>query len=557
MNSPTSSASRWFLFVMLALAVLWFATLGTRRLLDPDEGRYAEISREMLITGDWITPRLNGIKYFEKPPLQYWATAIAYKTFGQNEFSARLWLGLTSFAGILFAWLSAARLFNTETGRMSAMILASMLMFITLGHFDTLDIGLAFFLEVTVFSFLLAQHSSPKSKHERNWMLLAWSTAGLAFLSKGLIALILPSLTLIVYSIVTREFSAWKRLHIVNGLTLFLLISAPWIVLVSRANPEFPEFFFWIQQFERFLTPIASREGSWWYFIPLLIIGALPWTSLCFADMKHSWQQDRVINGFQYRRFLWLWIIVIMLFFSASHSKLPPYIAPLFPALAVLCAEALPRLRQSTIRTHLWIVAGLIGLLAAALALISNTIAGEHSIAMVNSLRLPTASAFFIVALSAAIAAWWIVKHDLEHAVAIVACGSVLGFSVLIIGADALGETKSAKTLAEQLKPQLTADSKLYSYYDYEQTLPFYLQRTLTLVWYRGELDFGLSQEPQLWVADSDAFIQAWAYDAHPIAIINPELYKTLHEKLSMTIIAQQSNLLAVAKPDKNTIIQP
>ncbi|HVY24383.1 MAG TPA: glycosyltransferase family 39 protein [Steroidobacteraceae bacterium] len=553
MNTPSSSASRWFLFVMLALAVLWFATLGTRRLLDPDEGRYAEISREMVVTGDWITPRLNGIKYFEKPPLQYWATAVAYELFGQSEYTARLWLGLTSFAGVVFAWFAAGRLFNAEAGRNSALIIASMLMYITLGHFDTLDIGLAFFLEVTVFSFLLAQHAPVKSTQERNWMLLAWCAAALAFLSKGLIALVLPSLTLLAYSIVTREFSAWKRLHIVKGLVLFLLIGAPWIILVSRDNPEFPRFFFWHEQFERFLEPIHSRDAPWWYFIPFLIAGALPWTSLCFSGLKRSWQMDRVADGFQHRRFLWLWSLVIMVFFSDSHSKLAPYIAPLFPALAVLCAEALPRIRQSSMRLHLWITAAVIATLATVLALVPDTIAGEHSIDMVNALKPPTAGAFFIVAVSAAIGGWWVVKRDLHRAVVIVACGSVLGFSVLIVGADALGTTRSAKILAEQLKPQLTADSTLYSINDYEQTLPFYLQRTMTLVGYEGELHFGLTQQPRLWVPDIDAFAQKWAQDTHPIAIIDPDRYKALREKLPMTIIAQQSNLLAVGKPDSNS----
>lgn len=553
MNNLTSSTSRWFLFVLLALAVLWFATLGTRRLLDPDEGRYAEISREMLVTGDWITPRLNGIKYFEKPPLQYWATAVTYKVFGENEFSARLWLGLTSFAGILFAWFAAGRLFNPAVGRSSAMILASMLMYIALGHFDTLDIGLAFFLEATVFSFLLAQHSPVKSKSERNWMLMAWAAAALAFLSKGLIALVLPSLTLLIYSIATRELSAWKRLHLVKGLILFLLIGAPWIILVSRANPEFPRFFFWHEQFERFLEPIHSRDAPWWYFIPFLVVGALPWTSLCFANLKRSWQQDRVTDGFQHRRFLWLWVLVVMLFFSDSHSKLAPYIAPLFPMLAVLCAEALPRLQQSTIRLHLWITAGLIGMLATALVLIPNTIAGAHSVDMVIALKPSTAGAFFIVALSASIGGWWIVKRDLQRVVVILGCGSVLGFSILIVGADALGNTRSAKTLAEQLKPQLTADSKFYSINHYEQTLPFYLQRTMTLVGYEGELHFGLTQEPHLWVSDINAFAREWAYDAHPIAIIDPDRYNALREKLPMKIIARQSNLLAVGKPDSIT----
>jgi 4-amino-4-deoxy-L-arabinose transferase-like glycosyltransferase len=545
-----SLASRWFLLIMVAITVLWFATLGTRRLLDPDEGRYAEISREMLVSGDWVTPRLNGIKYFEKPPLQYWTTAVAYQVFGLNEFAARLWLGLTSVGGLFFAWFAASRLYGTETGRNATLILASMMMYITLGHLDTLDIGLAFFLEVTVFSFLLAQDADEKSSQERNWMLLAWASAGFAFLSKGLIALILPSLTLIAYSAVTREFSAWKRLHIAKGLFLFLLISAPWIVLVSRANPEFPEFFFWIQQFERFLTPIAEREGPWWYFIPLLFVGALPWSSICFAELKGSWQQDRIVDQFQGRRFLWLWCAVIMLFFSKSHSKLPPYIVPLFPALAVLCADSITRLKSTVVRTHLWSVALLIGALATAVALVPDTIAGDHSIDMVKTLRPPVATAFFVLAASAAFGGWWIHKVDLQRGIAILGCGAVLGYSILIFGADALGNTRSATTLAAELKPQLTASSKLYSYFDYQQTLPFYLERTMTLVGYRGELDFGLSKEPQLWVADNDAFKQAWGQDAHPIAIIDPDRYNALRETLPMKIIARQSNLLAVTKPE-------
>ncbi|MES1196853.1 MAG: hypothetical protein ABUL58_07910 [Steroidobacter sp.] len=194
-------------------------------------------------------------------------------------------------------------------------------------------------------------------------------------------------------------------------------------------------------------------------------------------------------------------------------------------------------------------------MLALAIALLPNSIFKADSVDMVNALRPPTATAFFIVALSAATAGWWINKKDLQHGVAILGCGAVIGYCVLIHGADALGSTRSAKTLAEQLQPQLTADSKLYSYYDYEQTLPFYIEKTMTLVGYRGELDFGLSQQPQLWVADSDAFARNWAYDAHPIAIIDPGLYKTLREKLPMKIIARQSNLLAVGKPD--TLAQP
>jgi 4-amino-4-deoxy-L-arabinose transferase-like glycosyltransferase len=544
-----TASSRWLLLAFLILTVAWFATLGTRRLLEPDEGRYAEISREMVVTGDWVTPRLNGIKYFEKPALQYWATALAYKAFGQNEFAARLWTGLTGFAGVLFAWFTAARLYSPTVGRMAAAILASSLLYMTMAHLDTLDMGLAFFLELATFSFLLAQDAPLQSRAERNWMLAAWTATALGFLSKGLIAGILPVLSLLAYTAVTREFSAWKRLHMVAGLALFLLLSLPWIIAVSIANPEFPYFFFLHEQFDRFLTTIHQRDAPAWYFLPLLIVGALPWTALWLATFKSSWRADAGA-GFQTRRFLWIWIAVVMAFFSASHSKLPPYIVPLFPALAVLTAEALPRMRAATVRRHFIVVAIVIGALALAVALVPNTIAGQRSIDLVDALRPETAGSLFVIALTAALAAWLLRKQALPMAVLSMGFGAALGLNLLIYGADALETTRSGYELAIQLKPQLTPASTLYSVDQYEQTLPFYLGRTMKLALYRGELDFGLTQQPELWLPDIDAFLNAWAYDVQPIAVLRPELYAELTQRgASMKIIARQANLLAVAKP--------
>lgn len=550
MNTSTSpnKATRWLLVVALVVTALWFATLGCRRLLEPDEGRYAEISREMVVTGDWTTPRLNGVKYFEKPALQYWATAVAYKVFGINEFSARLWTGLTGFLGVLFAWITASRLYSPATGRMAAAILASSLMYVVLSHLNTLDIGLASFLEVAVFSFLLAQHAPPRSRAERSWMLLAWASAALAFLSKGLIALILPGLTLVVYSVVTREFSAWKRLHVTLGLPLFLLISVPWIVAVTLKNPEFPYFFFLHEQFERFLTTIHRRDEPWWYFLPLLALGALPWTSLWLAEIKESWRLDRG-NGFQTRRFLLLWIVVVIGFFSVSHSKLAPYIAPVFAAIAVLLSDALTRVSHARIRWHFVVIGLVVSAIAMAVILVPNTIAGAKSIDLVTDLRPETAVGLLLSAYSLFGAAYLLGRNSLHTAILAAGLGTLLGLNVLLYGADALSARRSAYDLAIQLKPQLSDRNTLYSVDLYEQSLPFYLGRTMKLVAYRGELDFGITQQPELWIPDIDAFLRAWAYDAHPIAVLHQDLHQKLLERgVTMRIVAQQNDLVAVAK---------
>ncbi|HEY6864818.1 MAG TPA: phospholipid carrier-dependent glycosyltransferase, partial [Burkholderiales bacterium] len=199
-------------WVLIAVATaIWFSALGFRTLVKPDEGRYAEIAREMNASGDGITPRLNGIKYFEKPPLQYWATAAAFTIFGENDWTARLWAGLTGFLGVLIAGALAWRLYGRLAGVLTATMLATSVMYFVIGHLNTLDMGTAVFLEAALAAFIFAQSAPPASRAERRWMLAAWVAMALATLSKGLIGLVFPVLTLIAYSIVERDLRPWKR----------------------------------------------------------------------------------------------------------------------------------------------------------------------------------------------------------------------------------------------------------------------------------------------------------------------------------------------------------
>ncbi|MGD9843420.1 MAG: phospholipid carrier-dependent glycosyltransferase [Steroidobacteraceae bacterium] len=537
--------------IVLLFGILWFGTLGSRRLVEPDEGRYAEIPREMLATGDWVTPRLDGLKYFEKPPLQYWATAVAYQTLGQNEFAARLWTGLTGFLGIVLLWFAAGHLFNSRVGYTAAAILASSLLYVVMGHLTTLDMGLSFFLELAVFSFLLAQRSPPKSSTERYWMWVAWAATALGFLSKGLVALILPTFTLLIYTVVTRETSAWKRLYVLSGLPLFLLISVPWIVAVSLQNPEFPRFFFYHEQFERFLTSVHERDAPWWYFLPLIVVGSLPWLSIFLSSFKSSWCAD-VNNRFQVRRFLWIWIIAVVTFFSMSHSKLAPYITPIFPAIALLTADSLTRMRTRTAQWHLFAMAGILAALAISIALLPNGVAGPDAVDLVADLRPFVASGFAAAACGVVVALWLLMRNHQQAAVIAMGLGTLFGLSLLIYGADALRTTRSAHSLAVQLAPQLKPDTTLYSISQYPQTLPFYLHRTITLVGYRGELDFGLTQEPSLGLDGIDDFLHAWSNAPHPIAILRTDVFEQLKQRgVMMEIVATHHDLLAISKPNK------
>ena len=186
---------RWLLWALCA--VLWFSSLGVRELLHPDEGRYSEISREMVVTHDFVTPHLNGLKYFEKPPLQYWITAGAFAAFGQSEFVARLWVGLCGFLSLLLVWITARRLWDTESADYAAATAASMFWMIGLSHVVTLDMGVSFFLTATLCSFMLAHHAQASARENRYWMWAAWASIAGALLSKGLIALVLPGAVLV------------------------------------------------------------------------------------------------------------------------------------------------------------------------------------------------------------------------------------------------------------------------------------------------------------------------------------------------------------------------
>src|SRR5690348_12124555 len=167
------------LIVTLMLAVLWFAQIQQRQLLEPDEGRYAEIPREMVATGDWITPRLNDLLYFEKPPLQYWATAAAYELFGLHNWTARLWSVLTGLAGVALVFYAGRRIHSSKAGMYAALVLSSGVLYFGGAHINTLDMGLTLFLELTVFALVLSRRPGISTIEAQGWIHVAWLGMGL------------------------------------------------------------------------------------------------------------------------------------------------------------------------------------------------------------------------------------------------------------------------------------------------------------------------------------------------------------------------------------------
>lgn len=210
-----SPRDRWTYLGLSALIVLiWFATLSSRPLFNPDEGRYAEIPREILSGGDWVIPHLNGLAYIEKPPLQYWATALSLRVFGQGEFGARCYTALCALGTLLGVWWVARRLWSLAAAWRAAAVLCSMGLFVVLGQLLTLDMSLTLYMTWALGGFLLAQAggggsaggAAPGRSGERRWMLIAWVATALGVLTKGLVAAAIPAAVLVLYSVLARDF---------------------------------------------------------------------------------------------------------------------------------------------------------------------------------------------------------------------------------------------------------------------------------------------------------------------------------------------------------------
>jgi len=565
-----SLARRVWLWVALAgIAASWLALSGFRGLYNPDEGRYAEIPREMLATGDWVIPHLNGLVYIEKPPLQYWATAVGYEVFGLGNWSARLYTALCGLATVLVVMALARRLWGAAAAWRSGIVLASSLLMLLMSHQLTVDMSLTLFMTLTLGGFCVAHHERTPPRARRGWMLAVWASAACAFLTKGLLAGVLPILTLIVYSALNRDLAPWRRLHPRSGMALFLAIVLPWLILIQHRLPAFFNFFFIREHFQRYLTLVERRYQPWWFFGEVLAAGSLPWIVPMVRALLTGWRASEPRGRFDARRLLWAWSVVVLVFFSASDSKLIPYILPMFPSLAVLVGTAEERRLAADLRIT---AAGLIVLgaaVAAGAALLPQLLHDPATATYFLGIRGPLALiAFAFVAGGVAALARGRGRHSQPAdgearapdravdrparampLVAAVGAAGYVSFIGVLWAASALAPLYSGEPLVKQLSPALRETPVVYGVRLYDQSLPFYLRRTMTLVDYRGELDFGLTLEPHKGIDTLAAFEPRWREGGQALAVMSPDTYGALAARgLPMTVRARTPKELIVSR---------
>ena len=538
------------LLAVFVLATLY--ALSIRALAPPDEGRYAEMAREMFASGDWITTRLDGIKYFEKPPLQAWMNALSFAVFGLGEWQARLWTGLCGIFGVVLTGYTGARLFGPRVGLHAALVLASCFYWAGFSQVDSLDMGLSAMLALSLCALLLAQRDGAGETERRRWMLACWAGMALATLSKGLVGIVLPGAVLVLYTLAARAPRIWTRLRIVPGLALFLLVAAPWFVLVGLKNPEQPHFFFVHEHVERFLLKEHHREAPWYFFILLLAAGSLPWLGMLGHSLAAGLRARTDDGVLRPRLLLATWVVFIVVFFSLSSSKLPGYILPVYPALALLVArrieDASPRLLGANAGLAL-----LTGLLLLAVAPCAHRFGLPSDQVTPYEAWLPWIGAAGALLLAGGALALWCARRGWRGAhVLALALAGFGATQLLLAGSDTLGRWRAGAELAPIIERVLTPSTRLYSVGVYAQSLTFYLGRPLTLAAYEDEFAFGLAQEPALAIPTVPAFVEQWRRDmaagVASVAIVRPDIVADLQEQhVPLRIVATDTMRTVIA----------
>jgi 4-amino-4-deoxy-L-arabinose transferase-like glycosyltransferase len=540
-------ARAWTL-LLIACGIVWFSVLGIRPLFNPDEGRYAEVPAEMLAAGDFTLPRLDGVIYLEKPPLQYWATALALAAFGHNEWAARLFTAGSAALALVFVYLLGRRAWNEERGLMAAAMTASMLLYVFMGQLITLDMAVSCFLTIAVAAFCLAQLGRERAgPATRNWMLACWAAMAAATLTKGLMGLAIPGAVLVLYTLLQRDLAAWRHLHLGKGLALYGLMVAPWLALVERAHPGALQFLVVHEHFQRYFTRIHDRYQPWWYFLAILALGSLPWLPQVARALLGGWRRTRPRGAFDVARVLWVSAAFILAFFSLSDSKLAPYIVPLLPPLALLGAGRGPG-SATDLRAGA-ILQALLGVALAVGAALYGRRALEPDAARDFATLQPWLGGVALTLFAGGVASWWLQRDRFGVGGRLLAAsGFAVGLLLVAGGANAISGRYSARPLLAAAGP-LTPGAPVYAVETFDWTLPFYTRALVIPVAWRGELDYGLRLEPARGIERLDEFRSRWLAASAAYALMPRATHDALkRDALPMRVLAQEYDNVLVSR---------
>ena len=353
--------------IIVAFLAVYVLPLGVRPLFCPDGTRYAEIPREMIESGDWVVPRLNGLRYFEKPVLGYWLTAASLRCFGENAFALRFPSAVAAGLSALWVFFLLRRFAGgPSAGLLAAAALLTCVLVFAVGTINVLDNVFSMFLTGAMVCFFFAFMESDRRRRAA-LLALFGALCGLAFLTKGFLALVVPALAVMPFLLWQRRAKDLLKIAWLPILTAAAVV-LPWAVMVHLREPDFWHSFLWKEHIQRFMSPGKGQHAEpLWYYVPIFIAGAAPWTALLASQLRGL--RD---NGFRdpLVRFALCWLVCPFFFFSVCRGKLPTYILPCFPPYVILAAIGLHEYLRSGRRKALAAGAILSAVLASAAALL-------------------------------------------------------------------------------------------------------------------------------------------------------------------------------------------
>jgi 4-amino-4-deoxy-L-arabinose transferase-like glycosyltransferase len=472
-HSLNQAGGRYFLSLALVLCgIFFFYRLGSVALIGPDEPRYAQVAREMLRRGDLITPTIGGRPWFEKPALLYWLMMINMRVFGVNEWAARLPSALMATVAVWAVYYTGRRIIGPRFGFLSALVVITNVLFVSFAHGATTDMLLAVMIALGLCCFFLFDAES--GERTSRWLLAASACFGLAMLAKGLIGLLLPAGIIGGYLALTRRWGKLRPTRLLLGVLLVLAIASTWYgPVIARHGWAFIDEFFISHHFERFATSKFHHPGPVYYFIPVILGGLFPWTAfLVSAFARLRWSQLQADDPrLRLRWFCAVWIVVPLVFFSFSSSKLPGYILPVVPAAAFLVAAELHRLVEAgadrASRLSLSITPALMMAIGVAAVIYARREIQAHAVGSILILAL--------VGLTAAALLYFSLVEKFKVAIASLVIGCAVG--VLLVShfyLPAIADKESFRSLAQVALRQMRPGERMVGYYYFHHTFTFY-----------------------------------------------------------------------------------
>ena len=496
-NASRSLSHDIFLLLLVCLALFGIG-LNFTPLANPDEARYAEIPREMIAANDFVTPRLDGIKYFEKPPLTYWLVAGSIKLFGQGEGAARAAPAVFAAIGVLLTYAAGRSLIGRDAGWWAAVVQATSLLYFAHARILLTDMIVSVLICSTLYCFLLGMREP--SGRKRRWLFYGlYASAALATLAKGLIGFLLPGAVMFIWLLAFNEWRRLLPLYLPTGLLLFAAIAVPWHIQVAQRNPEWAWFYFVHEHWLRFTTTTHGRYQPFWYFIPVTLLGLFPWTGFLWPALRTALPENWTRRAdYTDRAFPLVWAAFIFLFFSASKSKLVPYILPVFPPLALILGQYLaPRMRSASAGglragfVGFSIISGLLGI-GLMVVFFRPSLLGAIANADVLSHFGMLAGVFLF---GGALGVYLLYRSENTQLALQFMLVSTGAFAAVLVLATPAIARPSTKELARVVAQQAAPDDLVLHYHDYFHDFSYYSQRTVGTVGYEGELELFLDPD--------------------------------------------------------------